>query len=488
MYVVFDADQRTVLQIRRLVLEEKKAGKAPTEFPVRCALADDKDFPYRGKLESVDVPIDPKTGAATWRALLPNPEGILMPGLFVRVRLFISAPHKAMLIPEQAIGADQGQKFVYVVADKVVQYRRIQVGTLEDGLRVVNEGLTADDWVVTAQVSKLRPGMIVTPQPAPSPAAPSPAAGPAVSPVADLKALEGQWKVVRVEKGKDADFNWTDILYGGGLVRVEGEKLYDPTGADRFAFTESGDGWQFQVRNSETTGMAGLVPMLWFCGGNSFRIDPSAAPKTIDLMGDSNRLVAVGIYEIDGDRLKLCLSRYLAALKSEQRPESFTVAPASEDISFVLERFHPPQDEKTIQGTWKITEQVEDGKPLSEEQRRRKSCWTGPDLLSCMTKMADGKTKSEAGMNFVLDTSKQPRWITLFQGGLVEPRKNKWEVLPGIYKFEGERLSIAYRKDGPRPEKFESPAGSGITLLVLERTKPPEMKGGMGQGGGMGMY
>ena len=91
IFVVFDADQRTVLQIRRLVLEEKKTGKTPTEFPVRCALADDKDFPYRGKLESVDVPIDPKTGTATWRALLPNPEGILMPSLFVRVRLVLGA-------------------------------------------------------------------------------------------------------------------------------------------------------------------------------------------------------------------------------------------------------------------------------------------------------------------------------------------------------------------------------------------------------------
>jgi len=174
MYVVFDADSRTVLKLRRMVRETK--DMTPKELFVLCGLVDDNGFPYRGKLESIDIPVDPKTGTARWRALLPNPKGILIPGLFARVRLVLGAPRKAMLIPDSALGTDQGRKFVYVVSGpNVVEYRLVNIGQQDDGWRVVENGLTADDWVVTSGVQKLRPGIAVKPERVPLPTPLSPA-------------------------------------------------------------------------------------------------------------------------------------------------------------------------------------------------------------------------------------------------------------------------------------------------------------------------
>ena len=173
MRLVFDVGEHTMLRLRRLLQEKKAAAERETGLPVACGLTDETGFPHRGTVESVDNQFDPKTGTVTWRAVVPNRDGVFIPGLFVRVRLSVRGPHKAMLVPEQALGSDQGQKFVYLATDKnVVQYRQIKMGTLQDGLRVVEEGLTPEDWVITSQVSKLRPGMTVKPVPSPSPSSP----------------------------------------------------------------------------------------------------------------------------------------------------------------------------------------------------------------------------------------------------------------------------------------------------------------------------
>jgi RND family efflux transporter MFP subunit len=196
MGVSFDVDQRTVLELRR-----KNVLKATGEpaLPIAVGLADEKDFPHHGKLDSADARFDPATGNAHWRALCPNADGLLMPGMFVRVRLLTSAPHKALLISEQALCSDQGQRFVYVVTNKmveheknagalgftarerqfVVEYRRVKAGRSDDGLRVVEAGLTTDDRVVVSGLQGLRPGMRVrVEEVSPSPASPSAPAKP----------------------------------------------------------------------------------------------------------------------------------------------------------------------------------------------------------------------------------------------------------------------------------------------------------------------
>jgi RND family efflux transporter MFP subunit len=143
MYVAFDLDERTLLRLRL------KAGK-DGELPVLMALANEDGFPRRGKVESVGAQVDPNTGTVRCRATLPNADGVLLPGMFVRVRLVTSAPYKALLVAEQAVVSDQGQKFVYVVNDKNRAERRtVKLGSTQDGgLRVVTEGLKADEWVV----------------------------------------------------------------------------------------------------------------------------------------------------------------------------------------------------------------------------------------------------------------------------------------------------------------------------------------------------
>jgi RND family efflux transporter MFP subunit len=101
------------------------------------------------------------------RGTFPNPNHMLAPGLFVRVRLPIGEPYRAVMIDEQALGTDQGQKFVYVVDDdSKAQYRRVQVGKLQNGRRVVLKGLKEGEKVVVSGLQLVRPGGEVTAKPA----------------------------------------------------------------------------------------------------------------------------------------------------------------------------------------------------------------------------------------------------------------------------------------------------------------------------------
>jgi len=144
--VAFAVDERTLVEARR----NPPRLQGEPGLPILVGLADEKGFPHKAKFEPADTRVDPATGTARWRALLPNPDGLLMPGLFVRVRLVTSDPFQALLLPETALAGDQGRKFVWIVTGpNLVQSRNVEIGPLsEDGMRVVNKGLTADDWVV----------------------------------------------------------------------------------------------------------------------------------------------------------------------------------------------------------------------------------------------------------------------------------------------------------------------------------------------------
>jgi multidrug efflux system membrane fusion protein len=169
--VAFDVDERTFLKLRRS--PSRRDGEPG--LPVLVQLTDEKDFPHKSKVESADTRIDPATGTACWRALLPNPDGLLMPGMFARVRLVTSDPHEALLVPERVLCSGQGQKLVFIVTDQnVVQRRDVIVGELEDdGMRVVEQGLAADDWVIEKGLQQVAPGMPVKPQKSPPAISPS---------------------------------------------------------------------------------------------------------------------------------------------------------------------------------------------------------------------------------------------------------------------------------------------------------------------------
>ncbi|MFZ1935765.1 MAG: efflux RND transporter periplasmic adaptor subunit, partial [Thermoguttaceae bacterium] len=178
LYVVFDVDERSVLDLRRQAAEEKAKTGRELPIEVRCGMANEKDCPRRAAIESKDARMDPATGTARWRATLPNPDGVLMPGMFARVRLLVGSPHKALLIPEQALGSDQGRRFVFVIDKRnTVERRFVETGQLAGELRVVTAGLTADDWVVDSGLSKITPGTIVKPKPESPPSVHPPPGG-----------------------------------------------------------------------------------------------------------------------------------------------------------------------------------------------------------------------------------------------------------------------------------------------------------------------
>jgi RND family efflux transporter MFP subunit len=174
MLVAFDVNERTVLRLNRLRLEGKIQGEARVGLPVMVGLPDEEGYPRRGEIDSIETRIDEATGTAHWRAVIPNPDGLLMPGLFVRVRLVTSATHKALLVPEGTVLTDDGRKSVFAVTSQgIVEKRPVKIGPLYNGLRSV-EGLQADEWVVIDHLNRIREGAKVLTEKVPQPAEPSP--------------------------------------------------------------------------------------------------------------------------------------------------------------------------------------------------------------------------------------------------------------------------------------------------------------------------
>jgi multidrug efflux system membrane fusion protein len=189
IYVDFDTDERAIVRLRKEAIAQNGAATPENvraaAVPVFVALAEEKDFPHRGTIDFVDNQVDPSTGTIRIRAVLPNPNGLLTPGLFVRVRVPVSQARPTVLVTDRAIGTDQDRKYVLVVNDKnVVEYRPVRLGGMHDGLRAVTEGLTPAEWVIVNGIQRVRPGVTVTPQkvsmrPGPPAAAPPAAAAPA---------------------------------------------------------------------------------------------------------------------------------------------------------------------------------------------------------------------------------------------------------------------------------------------------------------------
>lgn len=182
IHAYFDVDERTVLRIRRLIQQGKIKSARDSQTIVNIGLADQEDFPLEGTVNFIDNQVDAATGTLRLRAAVNNEQRFLAPGMFVRVRVPIGAPHSAVLVREEALGADQGQRFVYVVNDKdEIVYQRVTVGMTRGKRRVIETGLTLSDRVVVSGLQRVRPGVKVTARPyevpaetAAAPAAPAP--------------------------------------------------------------------------------------------------------------------------------------------------------------------------------------------------------------------------------------------------------------------------------------------------------------------------
>jgi RND family efflux transporter MFP subunit len=122
-------------------------------------------------MDFLDNRLDVSTGTLRSRALVPNQDLSILPGQFGRVRLIASAPYEALLVPDTAVATDQSRKIVFVVKDDdTVEARAVVLGPLDDGLRVVREGLKAEDRVIIDGIQRARVGAKVSPHPAPAPA------------------------------------------------------------------------------------------------------------------------------------------------------------------------------------------------------------------------------------------------------------------------------------------------------------------------------
>jgi RND family efflux transporter MFP subunit len=164
IYVNFNVNEQDVLRVRE---EARRRGMTVNELrqlPVEVALQTDQGFPHKGNLDYVSPNINPSTGTLAVRGLLPNPDRVLLPGSFVRIRVpFDEKP--ALLVPDAALGSDQAGRYLLIVnADNVVEQRKVQTGQLDGELRVIESGIKADDKVVIAGLLRAIPGQKVDPQ------------------------------------------------------------------------------------------------------------------------------------------------------------------------------------------------------------------------------------------------------------------------------------------------------------------------------------
>ena len=205
MYAYFDMDERTLLRIRTAVVEGKITRYDAGDIPVLMGLQNEDGFPHKGTINFVNNQVNSTTGSITLRGVFLNPKPpatattvvgsagvpaapqakpaavgatqsprplprLLSPGMFVRIRLPIGQPHKALLVIDRAIQSDQGLKYVYVLdAENKAQSRSITTGPLqEDGMRVVT-GIEPTDWVVVGALQQVRARMPIQPDRRPMP-------------------------------------------------------------------------------------------------------------------------------------------------------------------------------------------------------------------------------------------------------------------------------------------------------------------------------
>lgn len=164
VYAYFDADEQTFLKYNKLVREGLRPDAETAKYPVLMGLVSDKQFPHTGYIDFIDNQVDQQTGTIRGRAVFDNADGLFTPGLFARVKLIGSASYTGILIDEKAIGTDLNHKFVLVLDEENnAQYRSVVLGKKLNGLRLIIEGLTANDTVIVNGLQRVRPGSPVTP-------------------------------------------------------------------------------------------------------------------------------------------------------------------------------------------------------------------------------------------------------------------------------------------------------------------------------------
>jgi RND family efflux transporter MFP subunit len=165
IYVNFTVNEQDVLRIRAEAARRGLTAADMKQFPIQVGLQTEAGYPHEGKLDYVAPTLTQSTGTLAVRGLVPNDKRVLLPGYFVRVRVPFTQEKDALLVPDTALGSDQGGRYLLVVnGDNVVEQRKVQIGPVDNGLRVIESGLKPDDRVVIAGLLRVIPGQKIDPQ------------------------------------------------------------------------------------------------------------------------------------------------------------------------------------------------------------------------------------------------------------------------------------------------------------------------------------
>ena len=164
IHFIIDGSEADFLRYQRLAKTGGRQLSRDVQNPVSVRLADETEFKHQGRMDFVDNVLNPRTGTIRGRAIFENKDGLLTPGYFGRLRLF-GGQHDALLVPDSAIASDQASKIVFTVADDgTVGVKRVEIGPMVDGLRVIRSGLAPTDRIVIEGLQRARPGQKVTPE------------------------------------------------------------------------------------------------------------------------------------------------------------------------------------------------------------------------------------------------------------------------------------------------------------------------------------
>lgn len=165
IWVNFTVNEQDVLRIRAEAARRGLTVADLKQLPVQVGLQTETGYPHEGHLDYVSPTLNTSTGTLAVRGVIPNDKRTLLPGYFVRVRVPFDQDKSALLVPDTALGSDQGGRYLLVVnADNVVEQRKVQIGPTDNGLRVIESGLKPDDRVVIAGLLRVIPGQKIDPQ------------------------------------------------------------------------------------------------------------------------------------------------------------------------------------------------------------------------------------------------------------------------------------------------------------------------------------
>ncbi|GMN06133.1 efflux RND transporter periplasmic adaptor subunit [Croceitalea sp. MTPC5] len=165
IHFYFQGSESDYLKYTRLAQSGERESSRSKANPVMLKLQDETDYTHEGVMDFVDNEIDRSTGTIEGRATLENKDGLIEPGMFGQARLLGSAEHEALMIPDEIIGTNQSVRYVYVLDENnQVAIKNVELGSLHtNGLRIIKNGLTPEDKVITNNIQKIRPGVVVSP-------------------------------------------------------------------------------------------------------------------------------------------------------------------------------------------------------------------------------------------------------------------------------------------------------------------------------------